>query len=81
MYNGLNNIVDIISHYELYWEVKIGNIEKIIEKLEKGEQRMNKFIARSILAKAKKTLASSESYNLSIRQVLNRDLILTVRIF
>ncbi|GET50642.1 hypothetical protein GLOIN_2v1788963 [Rhizophagus irregularis DAOM 181602=DAOM 197198] len=72
--------ISIILNYQLESVREIPTSD-IIEKLEKGEQRMNKFIARSILAKAKKTLASSESYNLSIRQVLNRDLILTVRIF
>ncbi|RGB38211.1 hypothetical protein C1646_755939 [Rhizophagus diaphanus] len=67
---------DIIQKLES-GEKKIEKTEDIIQKLESGEKQMNKIIAKSILTKAKKTLESSEGYSLSIRQVLNKDLMLT----
>ncbi|CAB5139525.1 unnamed protein product [Rhizophagus irregularis] len=49
MHNGLDNIINIISHCEFYWERQIVEIEDIIIKLERGEQRMNKLISRNRL--------------------------------
>ncbi|CAB4425593.1 unnamed protein product [Rhizophagus irregularis] len=76
MHNGLDNIINIISHCEFHWERQIAEIEGIIKQLGRGEQRMNKLISRDILAKAKKTRANSEGYNFNMRQAINRDLIL-----
>ncbi|CAG8494558.1 uncharacterized protein OCT59_017315 [Rhizophagus irregularis] len=73
MHNGLDNIINIISHCEFYWERQIVEIEDIIIKLERGEQRMNKLISRNVLAKAKKTRANSEGYSFNMRQAINRD--------
>ncbi|PKY39872.1 hypothetical protein RhiirA4_529186 [Rhizophagus irregularis] len=66
--NSLCNIVnETLSLYEGYWEKQIEEIECII--------------GRSILTRAKKILASSESYNNNMRQALNRDSILTETIY
>ncbi|CAB4491408.1 unnamed protein product [Rhizophagus irregularis] len=60
MQNGLNDIFNIISYYEFYWESQIVEIEGIIKKLECNEQRIIKPLTRAILAKAKKTLTNSK---------------------
>ncbi|CAB4425779.1 unnamed protein product [Rhizophagus irregularis] len=73
MQNGLNDIFNIISYYEFYWESQIVEIEGIIKKLECNEQRIIKPLTRAILAKAKKTLTNSKNYNFNVRQALNRD--------
>jgi hypothetical protein len=80
MQNGLCKISVTISHCEFYWEKQIEEIEDIIKKLERNEQRIIKPLTRGILAKAKKTLANSESYCFNMRQALNRDSIQAVRI-
>ncbi|CAB4374582.1 unnamed protein product [Rhizophagus irregularis] len=79
MQDGLSNINDIISACEFHWEKQIIEIEAIIKRLEcneKQNERIVKPIAMNISAKAKKILASSESYSANMRQALNRDSIL-----
>ncbi|POG59577.1 hypothetical protein GLOIN_2v1487712 [Rhizophagus irregularis DAOM 181602=DAOM 197198] len=75
IHNGLDNIINIVSHCEFYWERQIVEIEDIINKLGRGEQRMTKVISRTILEKSKKTRANSEGYSFNVRQAINRDLI------
>ncbi|RGB38210.1 hypothetical protein C1646_812745 [Rhizophagus diaphanus] len=76
--NSLCNIVnETLSLYEGYWEKQIEEIECVIGRLERTEQRIMIPNTRSILTRAKKILASSESYNNNMRQALNRDSILT----
>ncbi|GBB99276.1 hypothetical protein RclHR1_03470011 [Rhizophagus clarus] len=69
-------INEIFTPYEYFWECQIIEIELIIKQLEHYDQQTIKLIARGILTKAKKILASSESYNINMRQALNRDSIL-----
>jgi hypothetical protein len=81
MHNGLDKTNVIISYCESHWEKQIIEIENIIKKLECNELRTAKLTVKSILTKAKKNLEKSESYSVTVRQALNRDLILAVRIF
>lgn len=81
MRNGFSNIIcGTIIYCESYWENKIEEIKCFAGKLELLEQRILILITRSIVLKAKKILANSESYNDHMRQILNRDSILAVRI-
>ncbi|CAB4374581.1 hypothetical protein RhiirA5_496650 [Rhizophagus irregularis] len=77
MRNGFSNIIcGTIIYCESYWENKIEEIKCFAGKLELLEQRILILITRSIVLKAKKILANSESYNDHMRQILNRDSIL-----
>lgn len=78
MRSGLIEISKIITYCTIYWENRIVEIEEIIKKLKRGEQRMNKLITKSILTKAKNTLTDSKGYSVAVRQTLDRDLILGV---
>ncbi|GBB84759.1 hypothetical protein RclHR1_11320009 [Rhizophagus clarus] len=72
MQNSLRNIKEIISICESHWEKHIVEIEDIIKKLECNERRIIKPLTRTILNRANKILANSESYSFNMRQVLNR---------
>jgi membrane-bound lytic murein transglycosylase MltF len=80
MQNALGKITVIISYCESHWDMQINKIGDIIKKLERNGQGITKPTARSISAKAEDLLAKSESYSVIVRQALNRDLMLAVRI-
>jgi hypothetical protein len=81
MQNGLSNINDIITDCEFHWDKQIIGIEAIIKMLkDRQNKKMVISIARDISDKAKKIFASSERFSADMRQALNRDSILTVRI-
>jgi hypothetical protein len=80
MKTGLFNISGIISICESHWEEQIEEIGAIIKKLEESEQRIIKPHTRNILVKARQTRTSAKNYSFNMRQALNRDKILVVRI-
>ncbi|CAI2165052.1 6355_t:CDS:2 [Funneliformis geosporum] len=75
MKKNLDNIIEMISRYESYWESQITEIDDIIEKMEryKNGRQMVKTISRAISDKAKAIHKDSNDYSVCLRKAVNAD--------
>jgi hypothetical protein len=83
MLKGLDRIKVITDLCKSHWEKQITRIEKVIDKLIRGDRsgkRMIKPYTLSISSSAKRIRTESEDYSVNLGLALNRDL-LQVRIY